>query len=173
MQESTLTPNLKESVMGPGMKESVIATRLERSALREDDGFRESRYGGGEWQRGSRSEEEAFFSKVREMKDSLIHQERSRGPSTRSYLMPKQPHHGEGRKECEPRIENIDRINNKIKQILTCLNDNEKTNPAAQMMSSEHERRPETPVPRSSKIRDASSSKQSYESHFQKQSDVL
>lgn len=80
-------------------------------------------------------EEEALFSKVREMKESLINQEvmkssvngrssissfkYNNGAETRVDHSAHNPNNG---RNFDPRVENIDKINSKIKQILSCLN---------------------------------------------------
>ena len=77
----------------------------------------------------AREDEEAMFSKVREMKESLINQDLMKGcmngrSSTSSY---KYSHDARPEtRNYDPRVENIDKINSKIKQILNCLAENEK-----------------------------------------------
>jgi hypothetical protein len=67
-----------------------------------------------------REDEEAIFSKMREMKESIINND-----CLRPSLGKPSSQLGEraeiGRKEYDPRVENIDKINSKIKQILNCL----------------------------------------------------
>jgi len=77
----------------------------------------------------SREDEEALFSKVREMKESLINQDLMKGSvhsrgNNSSYKYSHEPR-PEAR-NFDPRVENIDKINSKIKQILNCLAENEK-----------------------------------------------
>jgi hypothetical protein len=78
-----------------------------------------------------------IVSKVREMKESIINQEYFKQPSipsnTSRNSMPMFTKHAnyadvkyDGKREFEPRVENIDKINCKIKQILSCLSNNEK-----------------------------------------------
>ena len=76
----------------------------------------------------AREDEEALFSKVREMKESLINQDLMKSStngrsSTSSYKYSHEPK-PEAR-NYDPRVENIDKINSKIKQILNCLTENE------------------------------------------------
>ena len=83
----------------------------------------------------AREEEEALFSKVREMKESLINQDvmkssingRNSNSSGRFQMESRNEHHmsqGGNNRQFDPRVENIDKINSKIKQILSCLNEN-------------------------------------------------
>lgn len=59
------------------------------------------------------------------MKESLIHNERLKSSNLgKSYITSKHSLIGENKKEYDPRVENIDKINSKIKQILSCLNEN-------------------------------------------------
>jgi hypothetical protein len=73
----------------------------------------------------AREDEEALFSKVREMKESLINQDMKGSLNGRSSIAAykysaaetKSDHSG----QFDPRVENIDKINSKIKKILSCL----------------------------------------------------
>ena len=125
------------------LKESFAVNRLEKSALKNDvdswqlDNLRrndrsplEDRAMNQEVRVDRREEEEALFTKVREMKESLINQDLMKGSmngrsSTSSF---KYNHHGETKtdngRQFDPRVENIDKINSKIKQILSCLAEN-------------------------------------------------
>lgn len=98
---TVLSPGLGESGVAPSMKESVIATRLERSTLREEGNCR----GSMEWRSGHRAEEEAIFSKVREMKESIINQDRLKGSANgRSQFMGKSSLLSDGKKDYDPRV---------------------------------------------------------------------
>ena len=102
------------------------------------------------------------------MKESLINQDKMRvSVNSRSQLMGKSSLLTDGKKDYDPRVENIDKINSKIKQILNCLNDNEKNQ--QKYMTAENLNKDEALLG-SSKFREVSSSKKSYESHFQKRS---
>jgi len=58
------------------------------------------------------------------MKESLLHNSDRMKASVmgKSYLTGKYPTSSDPNKDYDPRVENIDKINNKIKQILSCLN---------------------------------------------------
>jgi hypothetical protein len=59
---------------------------------------------------------------MREMKESVINNDFMRSSANgRGLGRPV-----EGRRDFDPRVENIDKINSKIKQILSCLTENEK-----------------------------------------------
>jgi hypothetical protein len=78
---------------------------------------------------GNREEEEAIFSKVREMKESIINNDYMKSSingraSISSAKFSQYDHKYEAKKELDPRVENIDKINSKIKQILSCLSEN-------------------------------------------------
>lgn len=153
------------------LKESFALNRLEKSSLRNDPDAkdfvnlraeRENRrnYDSRDSEmpafRGSKEDEEALFSKVREMKESLINNDFMKSSiGARSSInginlrnQPTQPpielrseirremdvrrdgdfrRDAENRRDFDPRVENIDKINSKIKQILNCLAENEKT----------------------------------------------
>ena len=71
-----------------------------------------------------------IFSKVREMKESLINNDYMRssnqGKNTYASKYNKYEDSKDSNKNYDPRVENIDKINSKIKQILNCLAENEK-----------------------------------------------
>ena len=128
------------------LKESFAVNRLEKSALKNDvnsrqlDNLRRNDRNPLEDRSmnavarpaGRREEEEALFSKMREMKESLINQDVMKrsinGRSSTSSFKYNQL--GESKpdntRQFDPRVENIDKINSKIKQILNCLAENEK-----------------------------------------------
>jgi hypothetical protein len=130
------------------LKESFAVNRLEKSTLKNDiegKDFMNLRGGEREYRRptdkendylpsrgGAREEEEAIFSKVREMKESIINNDymKSSINGRASITSAKFAQYGENKyeskKEFDPRVENIDKINSKIKQILSCLSENEK-----------------------------------------------
>lgn len=61
-----------------------------------------------------------LFSKMREMKESLVSKEFMRGS-----MHPRSSISSKDERRClDPRVENIDKINSKIKQILSCLSEN-------------------------------------------------
>jgi hypothetical protein len=77
----------------------------------------------------NRESEEAVFSKVREMKESILNSNYMKssaaarnGIASGKYAQLEGKN--EGRRDFEPRVENIDKINSKIKQILSCLSEN-------------------------------------------------
>lgn len=139
--------------------------------MKEEENFGDYRQG-MDWRSGNRAEEEAIFSKVREMKESLINQERMKGSVTGKSRMVGRTSEAEAQREYDPRVENIDKINSKIKQILNCLSDNEK-NQNKYLETEGSAMQKERMGLNGSKIREASSLKRSYESHFQKKSNVL
>lgn len=71
----------------------------------------------------TRQSEQAVFSKVREMKESILNNNYIK---TSIGARPIKYEKYEGKREFDPRVENIDKINSKIKQILSCLSQNEK-----------------------------------------------
>jgi hypothetical protein len=63
-----------------------------------------------------------MFSKVREMKESLINKDYMRSSiNPRSSINSTKQTQPENNRQFDPRVENIDKINSKIKQILSCL----------------------------------------------------
>lgn len=67
-------------------------------------------------------EEETIFRKIKEMKDSLLNKN-DKIKTTKSIYDPRVPEKAECRLN-DNRVENIDKINSKIQQILSCLKDN-------------------------------------------------